>query len=203
MVFKEFFYVHYICNWFWLAGRIWIRIKMPIWTKWKMLYGFASQRWGSVTREVSKAVLRIRDMLARIRIRGSVSLNNGSGSVILVNDLQDGKKSQNSRNQGLFLLFLLDDRRIWRQIQSQMWIREAQKHTDPDPVTKHWSKDWTALILFVLAGSDMHFLGDCGVLCGHHPAAAGQAKTEGLTLNTQSYDFLIPVQYFGLHGLQR
>jgi len=33
------------------------------------------------------------------------------------------KKSQNSRNQGFFLLVLLDDRRI----------RMAQKHPDPDP----------------------------------------------------------------------
>jgi hypothetical protein len=42
-----------------------------------------------------------------------------------------------------------------------------------------------------LAGFDMHFLGYCGVLCGHHPAAAGQAKTEGLTLNTQPCDGLL------------
>ncbi len=89
-------------------------------TKWKMLYGCASQRWGSVTREVSKAVLRIRDMLGRIRIRicGSAPLTNWSGSAILVSDLQDGKKSQNRRNQGFFLLFLLDD---------------PDRDTDPEP----------------------------------------------------------------------
>ncbi len=49
------------------------------------------------------------------------------------------KKSQNSRNQGFFLLFLLDDRRgirIRSRIRTQtsdllIRIQEAQKHTDP------------------------------------------------------------------------
>jgi hypothetical protein len=36
------------------------------------------------------AVLRIRDILVRIRIRGSVPLTNGSGSAVFVSDLQDG-----------------------------------------------------------------------------------------------------------------
>jgi hypothetical protein len=36
-----------------------------------------------------------------------------------------------------FLLFLLDDRRIWIRIR----IRKAQKHIDPtDPDPQHWEK---------------------------------------------------------------
>jgi hypothetical protein len=37
-------------------------------------------------------VLRIRVILVRIRIRGAVSLTNGSGSAIFVSDLQEGNK---------------------------------------------------------------------------------------------------------------
>ncbi len=37
------------------------------------------------------------------------------------------KKSRNSRNQGFFLPFLLNDRRI------RIKIQEAQKQVDPDP----------------------------------------------------------------------
>jgi len=78
------------------------------------------------------AVLRIREILERIRIRGSVLLTNGSGSgfCYFVIDVQDAnkrlfsskfsrlllfkgiftsffkiKKSQNSRNQGCFTIF--------------------------------------------------------------------------------------------------
>jgi hypothetical protein len=43
-----------------------------------------------------RSVLRIRDILVRIQIRGSVPLTNGSGSApaIFVIDLQDGNKKQ-------------------------------------------------------------------------------------------------------------
>ncbi len=46
-----------------------------------------------------KPLLRIRDILGRIRIRGSIPLTNGSGFRI--------KKSQNSRNQGFSYYFCL------------------------------------------------------------------------------------------------
>ncbi len=43
------------------------------------------------------------------------------------------KESQKSRNQGFFLLFLHDDRRI------RIRIQENQKHTDPtDPDPPQW-----------------------------------------------------------------
>jgi hypothetical protein len=57
--------------------------------------------------------------------------------------------SQNSRNRGFFLLFLLDDRGIR--------IREAQKHVDPDPehCLTQTSVDFYTLCCSMATG--MHF----------------------------------------------
>ncbi len=51
------------------------------------------------------AVLRIRDILVRIRIRGSVTLTNGSGSWYFVIDLQDANKELFFANFFCLLLF--------------------------------------------------------------------------------------------------
>ncbi len=86
-------------------------------------------------------VLRIRDILVRIRICGSVFLTNGSwcdsGSCYFVIDLQEGitfwriifiifyrKKSQNSRNQGFSYYFCLTED---PEPDPYLWL------TDPEP----------------------------------------------------------------------
>jgi hypothetical protein len=76
-------------------------------------------------------MLRIRDILVRIRISFfayyflEVHLHH-------VSKLQIHKEVTNSRNQGFSFVILLDDRRILIPGQRSQ-IREAQKHTDPDP----------------------------------------------------------------------
>ncbi len=90
-------------------------------------------------------VFRIRDILVRIRIRGSVPLTSGSFSdpALFVSDLQEPKKifvqiflllffkgtftsffKDKKQKKRFFLLILRDDERI------QVRIREAQKFSD-------------------------------------------------------------------------
>ncbi len=67
------------------------------------------------------------------------------------------KKSQNSWNQGFFLLFSLDDKMIRKQSRtSYSWIGilEAQKHTDPDP--QHGLEEWDTSAASVHSASFMN-----------------------------------------------
>jgi hypothetical protein len=50
-------------------------------------------RWIRICKDVAQPVLRIHEILERIRTRGSIPLTNGSGSCcFFVSDLQDVKK---------------------------------------------------------------------------------------------------------------